>query len=63
MGLNCMDPLIRGYFSIVNTTVLHGDPWLVDSTDAEPQIQRNCVYRGLTMSYTWILDYVDGWYP
>ena len=35
-----MGPLICGFFSIVNTTVLY-NPWLVESRDAEPQIQRN----------------------
>ena len=40
MGLNCTDPLIREFFSGVNTTVLHG-PQLVESTDTEgPWIQR-----------------------
>ena len=37
MGLSCRGPLIHGFFSIVNTTVLH-DPCLVESADAEPQI-------------------------
>ena len=39
------------FFSTVNTTVLH-DLWLVESTDAEPLIWRNCLYRPI--SYTWI---------
>ena len=34
MGLNCVGPLIHGYFS-VNTAVLH-DSWLVESADAKP---------------------------
>ena len=28
MGLNCVSPLICGYFSVVNTTVLQGPGWL-----------------------------------
>ena len=32
--LNCLSPLIGGYFSTVNATVLHG-PWLGESMDAE----------------------------
>ena len=36
-GLNSVGPLICGYFSIVNTTVLPG-PWVAESTDTgEPQ--------------------------
>ena len=34
MGLNCLGPLVCGYFSVVNTTVLHG-PWLAESADLE----------------------------
>ena len=39
MGLNCMGPLIHGIFSVNTTTILH-DLLLVESTDAETQIQR-----------------------
>ena len=40
MGLNCVDPLIRGYFSVVNTIVQH-NPWLVEFMYVEElQIQR-----------------------
>ena len=40
MGLNCVGPLICGYFPIVNTTVLH-NPHLVKSIDVEePQLLR-----------------------
>ena len=45
MSLNCMGPLIRGFFSIVNTTVLH-DLQLIESADAEPRIWRKHGYRG-----------------
>ena len=34
MGLNPVDPLIRGFFSIVNTAALH-DSELVESLDVE----------------------------
>lgn len=41
-SLNCVGPLTLGFFSIVNTVVLH-NPWLVQSMDTEPQIWRaNC---------------------
>lgn len=41
MGLNHTGPLIWGiFFSIVSTTVVHKS-WLVESTDAEPSIQRD----------------------
>ena len=39
MGLNCTGPLIHRFFSIVNTTVLHGPA--VESADVELQIQKN----------------------
>ena len=39
MGLNCVCPLIRGFFSI-NTHYALQDPQLVESMDAEPRIQR-----------------------
>ena len=50
MGLNFVGPLIHGFFSIVNTTVLH-DPWLLESADAEPQIQR----ADCGLEHPWIL--------
>lgn len=34
LGLNCTGPLKLGYFSIVNTTALHG-PWLVEPIDVD----------------------------
>ena len=41
MGLNCEGPLIRRFFSIVNTAVLRV-PWLVESAGKEePLIQRD----------------------
>ena len=47
-----MGPLIHGVFSIVNIEVLH-DLRLVKSADTgEPQMWRNCGYKGLTVSYT-----------
>ena len=38
ISLNCMSPLIHGFFSIVNTTVLQ-DPRLVSSVNAEPRMR------------------------
>ena len=56
MGLNCADPLICGFFSIVNTTVIYDriflnskyystiinttDLGLIESKDMEPSIGR-----------------------
>lgn len=56
-NLNCMGPLIYGVFflSVVNTEVLH-DLLLVESTDLELWIQRNHLYRGVTVSYMWIFN-------
>lgn len=34
MGLNCKGLLTKGYFSVLNTTALHG-LWFVESVDAE----------------------------
>ena len=34
MGLNCTGSFIFGYFSVINTTILH-HPWLVESADVE----------------------------
>ena len=48
MSLNCVGPLIHGFFSVVNTTVLH-DPWSVASMDVEFRIWRSHLYRGLTL--------------
>ena len=33
-GLNCTGVLVNRYFSIVNTTALHG-PWLVEPIDVD----------------------------
>ena len=44
-NLSCAGPLMRGFFPIVNTTVLH-NPRMAESADAIPQIWRNCMYRG-----------------
>lgn len=44
-GLSCIGPLIRGFLSMVNTTVLQGRQ-LVEFEVVEPQIQRNNMYRG-----------------
>ena len=45
--------IIHGYFSIVNSIIL---PYLllVESSDAEPQIWRSCIYGALTVTYTLI---------
>ena len=42
MGLNCMSPLILGFFSIVNATVLHEPQlwilrWIGTEDTEEPQ--------------------------
>ena len=42
--LNCLSPRIRGYFSIVNATVLHG-PWLDESMDAEELWMQKVQYK------------------
>ena len=57
-----MSAFIYGLFSIVNTIVLH-DLQLDESVDAvtyieEPQIRRNCIYGGPTISYIWIFNFV-----
>ena len=46
-------------FSIVNMIILH-DLQLVESVDAELQIQRNCGCEGLTVSYTQICIGAEG---
>ena len=61
-GLNCMGPLTCGFFSLVNTVVLC-DLWLVESTDVEPQILRNCIYGGPTINYTQIFQLCRGSAP
>lgn len=38
-----MDPLMHGFLSTVNTTVLQ-DPWLVEFTNEELQRKRNGIY-------------------
>ena len=44
MGLNCTGPLTHAFFfSVANITVLHNIS-LVESVNAEPQIQRNKNY-------------------
>ena len=62
MGLKCKGPLIHGFFSIVNTTLLH-DPWLVEFLDVEPQIWRDLVYRRQTIHYTHIFGCPKGQCP
>ena len=58
-----MGPLIYGFFSTVNTTVLH-NPQLVDSADSEePWIPKNHGYRGLTLRYRQIFGYKGGFAP
>ena len=50
------------FLSVVNTEVLH-DLLLVESTDLELWIQRNHLYRGVTISYMWIFDCTEGQQP
>ena len=40
MDLNCGGSLMCGFFSVVNTMVLH-EPQLFESADVEPQTWRN----------------------
>ena len=62
MGLTCMGPCICGFFSIVNTTVLHYT-WLVESADMEgPWFWRNHVYWGPTISYALIFNCAEDWH-
>ena len=49
MGLNCKSPFIHGFFSVVNSMLLH-DLQLVESAAAVPWIQRNCEYGGPAIS-------------
>ena len=42
MGLNCKGPLISGFFSVVNTTVLH-DPRLVESKKGD--MEESCIRK------------------
>ena len=44
-SLNCTGPLTMQIFLIVNTKVLW-NPWLIESADAEPQMQKSPIYRG-----------------
>ena len=37
MDMNCLGPLRRGFFPVVNTTAPR--EWLVEPADVEPQIQ------------------------
>ena len=53
MGLNCMGPHTCGFFSVVNTIVLH-DRQLVESSDVEPLTQRSCCMEKLCI---WSADY------
>lgn len=43
-----MNPLKRGFFSVVNIIVVH-NLWLVESVDVEPWMWKDCD-RGLTSS-------------
>lgn len=54
--------LYMDYFSTVNTTVLY-NLQLVELVDEVLQIERKRIYRGLTISYTWILSSTKGWCP
>lgn len=44
MGLTCAGLLVRTFFSVLNTTVLH-DPRLVEPTESELSIQWNQIYN------------------
>lgn len=58
-GFELRGSLIHEFLKVVNTTVLY-DPGLVESTDAEPWIQRNHVCGGPTINYMRIFDYAEG---
>ena len=58
-GLNSAGALIHGFLKVVNTTVLY-DPGLVESTDAEPWIQRNHIYGVPTINCMRIFDCAEG---
>lgn len=58
-----MGPLIYGVFYFqLNTEVLH-DLLLVESTYLELWIQRNHLYRGVTISSVWIFNCTEGQQP
>lgn len=57
MGLNCVNPRMCGFFSVANTTVFRDPCWL------NPRIWGKLVSGGLTISYRWIWDCVEGWPP
>jgi hypothetical protein len=56
-GLNYAVTLTWEIFVMVNITILH-DPWLDESMDVKPQIQRKHRCRRLTVHYTYLT--VDG---
>lgn len=58
-GFELHGSLIHGFLKVVNTTVLY-DPGLVESTDAEPWIQRNHVCGVPTINYMRIFNCVEG---
>lgn len=55
MDMNCLGPLRRGLFSVVNTTAPH--EWLVEPAAVEPQIQ------GAGLNHMWILQLCGGSVP
>ena len=55
MDMNCLGPLRRGLFPVVNTTAPH--EWLVEPVDVEPQIQ------GAGLNHMWILQLCGGSVP
>lgn len=57
-GLICVGPLYRFLFSAVNTAVGH-DLRLAESA-CRTLDMRNCGYRGLNISYMWMLYFTDG---
>lgn len=52
--LNCTGPFIWGFFSIVNTAVLH-NVWLL----MKPWIQRNWACGWQAVNCTWIFSYLE----
>lgn len=60
-GLSCIGPLIHGFLSVVNTTVLQGRQ-LVEFEVVEPQTQRNDMYTGpATCGLCWRVSDLTAW--
>ena len=56
MGLNCAGPHIHGFF--FNGKYYMVSQWLAESEDREEH-----EYQGLTISYKWIFNCLEGQHP